>query len=62
MIIRSRVKWTELGETSTKFFCNLENKNYINKNIQELKQDNEKTIVDQTEILKEQQAFYKSLY
>jgi exonuclease III len=62
MIIRSRVKWTELGEKSTKFFCNLENKNYINKSIQELKQENGKIIVDQKQILKEQQAFYKTLY
>jgi exonuclease III len=32
MIIRSRAKWTELGEKSSNYFCNLENKNFVNKN------------------------------
>jgi hypothetical protein len=54
MIVRSRAKWTELGEKSTKYFCNLENKNFVNKNMQELKTENGKIIVEQKEILKRQ--------
>ena len=30
--IRSRVKWAGEGEKPTKYFCNLESRNYINKN------------------------------
>jgi hypothetical protein len=46
MIIRSRAKWSELGEKSSKYLCNLVNLNFTNKNIQELKNDNGSTIVD----------------
>jgi hypothetical protein len=62
MIIRSRAKWTELGEKSSNYFCNLENKNFVNKNMQELRRDNGDIIVDQKDILKHQTTFYKKLY
>jgi hypothetical protein len=38
-IVRSRAQWYEQGEQSSKYFCNLENKNYVNKTIQKLELD-----------------------
>lgn len=32
-IIRSRTRWVEEGEKPTKYFCNLESRNFINKTI-----------------------------
>lgn len=32
-MIRSRAKWVEEGEKPTRYFCNLENRNYLNKTI-----------------------------
>lgn len=34
--IRSRVKWIEEGEKPSKYFCNLESRNYLNKTIKKL--------------------------
>ena len=31
MILRSKLQWIEEGEKPTKFFANLEKKNYVNK-------------------------------
>ena len=60
--IRSRARWHELEEKSTSYFLNLENRNFINKSIQELKIENGNIITDAKEILEEQKNFYKNLY
>ena len=60
--IRSRTQWAEEGEKPTHFFCNLENRNYINKTIPRLISDNGTNIEDQNKILEEAQCFYKKLY
>ena len=62
LIIRSRARWYEMGEKSTKYFCNLENRNYTNKTIQELTLDSDEIITDQSKILNEIRDFYKNLY
>jgi exonuclease III len=61
-IIRSRAVWHEQGEKSTKYFCNLENRNYVNKSIQKLETENGTILTDITDILKEQKLFYENLY
>ena len=33
ILIRSRTKWIDEGEKSNKYFCNLENRNFISKSI-----------------------------
>ena len=60
-IIRSRAKWLSEGEKPSKYFLNLESRNYVNKTIPRL-DVNGKIIDNQTEILKETQKFYADLY
>ena len=62
IIIRSRVKWAEEGEKPTKYFCNLESRNYINKTISRIEKDNGQTIKKQEDILNEVKQFYENLY
>ena len=62
IIIRSRVRWAEEGEKPTKYFCNLESRNYINKTITKIEKDNGQTITKQEDILIEVKQFYENLY
>ena len=59
-ILRSKCQYYEEGEKSTKFFCNLEKRNFVNKTIYKLNVDG-KIITSPIEILKEQKTFYKKL-
>ena len=61
-LVRSRARWIEFGEKSSKYFLNLEKRNFVNKSITELKLSKDKSTKDQKEILKLQREFYKSLY
>ena len=58
--IRSRYQHFKDWEKPSKYFLNLEKKNYINKNIIEL--IDKKTFSDFSEILKEQALFYLELF
>ena len=60
--IRSRSKWIEEGEKPTKYFCNLESRNYFSKLITRIQLENETEVNDQNEILKETKTFYQKLY
>ena len=62
LIIRSRVKWAEHGERSSRYFCNLEKRSNEKKNIHVLKNDTGSIVFDQKDILKEIHSFYKTLY
>ena len=62
VIIRSRVRWAEEGEKPTKYFCNLESRNYINKTISKIEKENGQTITKQEDILNEVKQFYQNLY
>ena len=62
IIIRSRVRWAEEGEKPTKYFCNLESRNFTNKTIYKIENDNGDTITKQKEILHEVKHFYENLY
>ncbi|KAK3091716.1 hypothetical protein FSP39_022111 [Pinctada imbricata] len=61
MIVRSRCRWIEDGEKPSKYFCALEKRNYVNKNIVKL-ETNRRVITDQKEILNEIKTFYENLY
>jgi hypothetical protein len=60
--IRSKVNWTEFGEKNSKFFLNLEKRNYKMKCITKLVDESENEITDQDEILKYEKDFYNQLY
>ena len=60
-MVRSRAQWIEQGEKRSKYFMNLENRNYKTKCITTLGTDENK-ITDQTLILDECKNFYKNLY
>ena len=60
--IRSRTQWIEEGEKPTNFFCNLENRNFVNKTIPKLIAGDGTIIESQKEILNEAKCFYEKLY
>jgi exonuclease III len=61
LIFRSKLKWYEDGEKNSKFFLNLEKKNYQNKLISQLEINN--TLNNSQEAIAEElTAFYKTLY
>ena len=61
-ILRSKVKWVEEGEKSTKFFFSLEKQNYVKKHIRKLKLNNNVVTTDQQKIKTEMEYFYSNLY
>ena len=58
-----RARWQQLaeGEKPSKFFLNLENRNFVSKHIRELKVGNH-NITKPTEILNNMKTFYETLY
>jgi len=61
VITRSRTRWYGEGEKPTRYFCNLEKRNYVNKTIKEIEVEGRR-INSQTEIIEEQRKFYEKLY
>ena len=58
VMTRSRARWIEQGEKVSKYFCNLENRNYISKSMPHLwREDNTKTTT-QKEIIHETKSFF----
>ena len=60
-ILRSKSQWVEDGEQNSKFFLNLEKRNYSIKHIKKLIQGTN-IITDPVAILKEQKRYYDTLY
>ena len=60
-IFRSKLSWTEHGEKPTKYFFNLEAKHFTQKTIVELKISENKTVINDGEILKQIENFYRDL-
>ena len=60
--IRSKIKWFEEGEKSSKFFFSQERNNGIRSHMRKLKNIDGKIICDAKEILAMQKNFYKKLY
>ena len=61
IIIRARARWYDHGEKSTKYFLNLEKRNYLKKHMRKLT-INESVTTDSLTILSEQKCFYQNLY
>ena len=62
LILRSRVRWYEHGEKSSKYFFNLEKRNNARKTVNKLINNNGKLLTNQKDIREEQKSFYYNLY
>ena len=60
--IRLRVRWVSDGEKATKYFCNLEKRNFVSICMNSLIKENGSTTNVQSELLQETMNFYKKLY
>ena len=61
-IFRSKCRWIEMGERPTKYFFNLEKRNYIKKTITELQMEDETVIKKETQILDAIENYFSNLY
>ena len=57
--IRSRAKWVSEGEKMTKYFCNMESRNFTSKCMNSLITDNGILLKEQSELLTETMLFIK---
>ena len=62
IMARAKARWEAEGEKCTNYFCNLEKRQYNEKLIPKLINENQDKIIDQFEILEEQKRFYEKLY
>ena len=53
LMIRSRARWMEDGEKSSKYFCNLEKRSNEKKCIYKVKKDNGNVVSNQSHIMEE---------
>jgi len=60
--IRSKSEWYEQGDSSSKLFLNLEKSRGEKKAVKRLRKSDGHITTDQTEILSEEEIFYKKLY
>ena len=61
-IFRSKCRWVEKGERPTKYFFNLEKRNYNRKTITELHTDDNEIVKEEDKILETIEKFYEDLY
>jgi len=61
-MFRSKCRWIEKREKPTKYFFNLEKRNYYRKSINELRKQDGVEIREEKEILKVISEFYEDLY
>ena len=61
-LLRSRARWIAEGQKITKYFCELEKRNYVSKQMMRLIENNGEEIHDVKDIVKEVKTFYERLY
>ena len=61
-LVRSRLQWLQDGEKPSKYFSNLEKKNFIEKTIRKVRLNNGEVITDQENILSQVQQYYSNLF
>ena len=61
-LVRSKAKWIEEGEKPSRYFCNLENRNFVSKRMSSLIDRNNIELLHPQEIKNEVLGFYKKLY
>ena len=62
IMVRTRAKWVKEGERCTKYFCNLEKRNYVDKAMQKITLNDGRTLTNTKDILNAQRDFYQNLY
>lgn len=62
MIVRSRINWIQNGEKPSRYFCNLENRNFVDRTMSFLSTNDGNIIYKQDDVLKEVQDYYECLY
>ena len=62
VLLRSRTRWIADGEKITNYFCGLEKRNYISKQMTKLTLNNGEEIYESKDIIKEVKVFYERLY
>ena len=62
VMLRSRSRYQDLGEKPSKYFFNLENRNFVNKAVNKIIENDGTEYSETKEILKCQQKFYENLY
>ena len=61
VILRSRARWIANGERVTRYFCNMEKRHYISKNMARLVGKDGSVITDSHDLLLEVKNFYETL-
>ena len=61
-LVRSRLQWLKEGERPSKFFCNLESQNFIDKTMKKIQLNNGSVVTDQKEVLHHVRKFYSNLF
>ena len=62
LIIRSRTKWLFEVKKNTRYFCNLEKRNYVQKSMSFIQKDDGNIIHDSDSVTKEAKHFYDNEY
>ncbi len=62
VLIRSKARWIAHGEKVTSYFCSLEKRHYISKNMAKLIDKDDNILTDNNDILQEVKSFYEKLY
>ena len=62
VMIRSRTRWFEHGEKPSKYFLNLEKRNFVDKSIKKIVKNDGTTLTSSKDILSEAREFYQNLY
>ena len=60
--VRSRARWIEQREKPTKYFLNLESRNFLNKTIKRIELEGKDIIYKQSSILNYVKEYYEILY
>ena len=61
-MIRARIQWINEGERPSKYFCKLENKNFVEKTIKKVELNDGTLVTDQKKILMSVRDFYEKLF
>ena len=62
VLLRSRARWIAEGEKITTYFCKLEKRNYVTKQMIKLTANNVEEIQKANDIIKAIKTFYERLY